>query len=137
MTEVTDKYGKRVTRPDGVLQDGDSIRVRMNMMDAANPGLVAAAALADSVRRIEQFDARGHRPGFATQDAGNAGENARDARDARVRDSWRSPPPVLDGTKPAQHAAHVPPTASNAELSAARDQGVADRDRRLESAWKS
>jgi hypothetical protein len=108
-------------------------------MDAQNPALLAAAALADAVRRNEAFDARGHRPGFAatTQDAYASGDAARESRDARLRDAWRNPVPVLDEAKPKQPAAIVPPTASNEQLFAARDQAVADRDRRLESAWKS
>jgi hypothetical protein len=136
--DVIDKHGKRVTRVNGVLQDGDSIRVRMNLMDAANPALAHAAAVADALKRAEAFDARQHRPGFvATQDAYDAGDAAREARDALVRDAWRKPAPVIDEAKPIQPAAIVPPTASKEQLFAAADQAAAERDRRLESAWKS
>ncbi|MBI5320884.1 hypothetical protein [Bradyrhizobium sp.] len=135
--EVIDKYGKRVRR-DGVLQDGDRMTVPMRMMDVANPGLAAAAALADAVKRNEQFDGRQHRPGFAgtTQDVYAAGDAAREARDASIRDAWRNPPPVIDTAKPSEPAALVPVTAPNAQLFAARDQAIADRDRRVQAAWK-
>lgn len=135
--EVIDRYGKRVRR-DGTLQDGDRMTVPMRMMDAQNPALVAAAALADTVRRNEQFDAR-HRPGFATtpQDAYAAGDAAREARDASIRDAWRNPAPVIDTAKPSEPAALVPVTAPNAQLFAARAQAIADRDRRVQAAWKS
>lgn len=135
--EVTDKYGKRVRR-DGVLQDGDRMTVPMRMMDAANPALAAAAALADTVRRNEQFDARGHRPGFVGgSDVYDAADKAREARDAGVRDAWRNPPAVVVEDKTANPAAIVPPTASNEQLFAARDQAVSDRDKRISEAWRS
>lgn len=135
--EVIDKLGRRVTRSNGVLQDGDTYRVPMRLMDAQNPALVAAASLADAVRRNEAFDARGHRPGpVATQDAYAAGDAAREARDALVRDAWRSPPPVIDEAKPNHPAAVVPSTASSEQLLAARDAAVSERDRRIEAAWR-
>ena len=136
MTEVTDKYGKRVTRANGVLQDGDVLRVPMRLMDARDPGLAAAAALADAVRRNEAFDAaRGHRPGFVmpqAQDAYAAGEAARDARDARLRDAYKSPPSVT----PLEKAATIEPTATRADAAAVRDAVIADRDRRTSEAWR-
>src|SRR5690348_14714250 len=94
--EVIDKYGRRVQR-NGIIEDGDMLRVPMRLMDAQDPGLAAAAALADAVKRNEAFDARGHRPGFVvpqSQDAYAASDTARDARDARMRDAWRNPAPV-------------------------------------------
>lgn len=142
--DVIDHYGRVVRRTkvdgNGIVADGEGVRVRMTMMDAANPALAHAAAVADAIKRAEAFDASrgvGHRPGYSTQDAGDAGEKAREARDAKMRDAWRNPAPVLDAAKPQQHAALVPPTASHADLFKARDQAAQDRDRRLESAWKS
>ncbi|MGY4176777.1 hypothetical protein ACVIHH_002068 [Bradyrhizobium sp. USDA 4518] len=55
--EIIDRNGKRVTRGH-IVEDGDVIRVQINMMDAANPALMAAMAAAQSARRIEQFDAK-------------------------------------------------------------------------------
>ncbi|QHO73977.1 hypothetical protein ACH79_16400 [Bradyrhizobium sp. CCBAU 051011] len=109
--------------------------------DAVNGGMSIADAVAKAkgIKRAEQFDARQHRPGFAatTQDAYASGDAAREARDARLRDAWRNPAPMIDNAKPNQPAAIVPPTASHAELFKARDQAAEDRDRRLENAWKS
>jgi hypothetical protein len=133
--EVIDRNGKRVTR-NGILQDDDRLVVKMTMMDAANPALVAAAALADSIKRAEAFDARGHRPGFLqTQDAGNAGETTREQRDKRTCDAWKNPTPVLYTDKARKNAAYVPPTASNEALFAARDQAIIHREERLRDAW--
>jgi hypothetical protein len=139
MIEVTDKLGRRVKRADGILQDGDRLAVPMRIMDSANPALVEAAARAEAVRRVEQFDASrgvGHRPGYATQDAGGAGMAAREARDARLRDSWKNPDPVAVEDRPDEPAALLPPTAPNEQLLAARDAVLAARDRRLEAAWQ-
>jgi hypothetical protein len=135
--EVIDRNGKRVRR-DGVLQDGDTLRVPLRLVDGADPALTAlaaAASLADAVKRNEQFDARGHRPGYATQVASTDGATARDQYHARNRDAWRNPPPVVDQKPNAPDP--VLPTASNEQLFAARDMAVTERDRRLESAWKS
>jgi hypothetical protein len=137
--EVIDRNGRvlRRAKKDEVLKDGEGLRVPLRIMDAMSPGLSDAMALARAVSRSEQFDARGHRPGYATQDAGDAGVTAREARDARMRGAWRNPAPVIDAAKPQQHVALVPPNASHAELFKARDQAAEDRDRRLENAWKS
>lgn len=140
MTEVTDKNGKRVTRPDGVLQDGDRLTVKMTMMDAANPALVHAAAVADAIKRAEAFDAShgvGHRPGYSTHDAGDAGTTARHARDARMRDAWKNPPSVTKNDATAiEQVVVVGPSAPKEQLFAARDQALSNRDRRLEAAWR-
>jgi hypothetical protein len=135
--EVHDRDGKRVRR-DGVLQDGDRMVVKMNMMDGADPALAAlasAAALADAVKRNEAFDARGHRPGYGTHST--ASTSARDQYHARTLDAWRNPPPVIDDTKDhkPEAATTVLPTSPN-ELFAARDKAVSDRDTRLEAAWQ-
>jgi hypothetical protein len=137
--EVTDKLGRRVTRSDGILQDGDRLAVPMRIMDSANPALAEAAARADAARRIEQFDAShgaGHKPGYATQDAGNAGFTAREAYRDRLNDAWKNPAPVTVEDKADKPAAVVPPTASNEQLVAARDAIVAARDKRTEAAWQ-
>jgi hypothetical protein len=134
--DVIDKDGKRVRR-NGMLEDGDRIRVPMTLMDAQNPALVAAAALAGSVRRAEQFDMRLHpqTPRYGTTDA--ASHTAREARDARVRDAWKNPPSVTKNDASAlEQVAVVGPNASDAQLFAARDQAIANRDRRLETAWQ-
>lgn len=139
MTEVTDKLGRRVTRADGILQDGDRLAVPIRMMDSANPALAEAAARAEAAKRIEQFDAShgaGHKPGYATQDAGVTGFTAREARDANMRDAWKNPPAVLVEDKADKPAAVVPPTASNEQMVAARDQAIANRDKRTEAAWQ-
>jgi hypothetical protein len=139
MTEVTDKLGRRVTRADGILQDGDRLAVPIRMMDSANPALAEAAARAEAAKRIEQFDAShgaGHKPGYSTQDAGVAGFTAREERDAKTRDAWKNPPAVLVEDKADESAAVVSPTASNEQLLAARDQAIANRDKRTEAAWQ-
>lgn len=134
MIEVTDKYGKRVTRPNGILQDGDRLNVKMTMMDATNPALMAAAALAGSIRRAEQFDMRHHpqTPRYGTTDA--ASVNAREARDTRMRDAWKNPP--RNDATAIEQVAVVGPSAPDEQLFAARDQAIANRDRRLEAAWQ-
>lgn len=114
--------------------------VRMNMMDAANSALEAAAALADSIKRNEQFDARGHRPGFVLDRASDA-DTAREQRDARLRDSWKTPPAAITedvALMPVEKAAIVDPTGTNnAELRKAADAVIANRDRRISEAWRS
>lgn len=142
--EIIDRNGKRVTRGNGVLQDGDKLVTRMQFMDAADPRLVAAAALADSVRRNEQFDARGHRPGYATQshDAATttAIDKALDDRNTRLTNAWKTPPSataVDSAITASEKVAVVGPTADNATLFAARDKVVADRDKRTSEAWRS
>lgn len=140
MIEVTDKAGRRVTRADGVLQDGDRIVVPMPMMDSANPALAEAMARAEAAKRVEQFDASrgvGHKPGYSTQDAGDAGFTAREARDARVRDAWKNPPSVTTNNATAiEQVAVVGSAATNEQLFAARDQAIAARDKRTEAAWQ-
>lgn len=137
--EVIDRNGKRARR-NGILEDGDSLVVKMTMMDAANPALVAGAALAAAVKRNEQFDARGHRPGFGTHDASADGGTARDQYHARNRDAWRNPPPLLDETKdhkPEAPAAVRPTGSNNAELRKAADAVIANRDKRMSEAWRN
>ncbi len=136
--EVIDRNGKRVRR-DGILEDGDRMVVKMSMMDAANPALVAAAALADSVRRNEEFDARGHRPGFVLDRPSDA-DAAREQYHARTRDAFKAPPATTlgdtAGTSP-EKAAILEPHAPNEVLFAARDKAVADRDKRTSEAWRN
>jgi hypothetical protein len=142
--EVIDRNGKKVTRGD-ILQDGDRMIVRMNMMDGADPAIAAlasAAALADSVRRLEQFDARNHRPGFATRDAATSTtiEKALADRDARLNDAWKNPPSVTvedSAITAIEKVAVVGPSAGNDALFAARDRVISDRDKRTAEAWKA
>jgi hypothetical protein len=159
-SEVIDRNGTRVIR-NGVLQDGDRLVVKMTMMDAANTTLAVtqqlephqrdtyieavangtpiadALARAKAIKRVEQFDARGHRPGFATRDAALSTtlEQLRDERDRRTCDAWRNPPAVLDEDKARKHAAPVAPTAPNEQLFAARDMQHRLRDERIRTAW--
>lgn len=140
--EIIDRYGKRVTRSNGVLQDGDFLRVKLTMLDASDPRLVAAAMLADAVKRNEQFDARNHRPGYATRDAASTAsvEKVLADRDARLTDAWKTPPSVLvagSDITPVEKVAIVGPAAGNEALFAARDKVISDRDRRTEEAWKA
>ena len=81
-------------RLDGILQDGDTLRVPLRLMDAGNPALAQAAASADAIRRAEQFDMAQHPQSnrYGTRD--QAAENAREARDARMRDVWKHSPSV-------------------------------------------
>lgn len=135
--EVIDRSGKRVRR-DGILQDGDRVVVQMTMMDAANPALVAAAALADSIRRNELFDnARGHRPGFVARDAATSTtiEKALDDRDKRLNDAWKTP--TATEATAIETAAVLQADAPTETLFAARDQAVANRDKRTSEAWRN
>lgn len=139
MIEVTDKLGRRVKRPDGMLQDGDRIAVPMRIMDSANLALIEAAARADAAKRIEAFDKShgvGYKPGYSTQDAGNAGFTAREAYRDRLHDAWKNPPALVVEDKAVKPATVVPPTAPKEQLAAARDAVVAARDKRLEAAWQ-
>ncbi|MGY2849313.1 hypothetical protein ACVIWU_000803 [Bradyrhizobium sp. USDA 4509] len=56
--EIIDRNGRTVRRPNDILQDGDSIRTHMKLMDHGDPTLMAAMTAAQSARRIEQFDAK-------------------------------------------------------------------------------
>ncbi|WP_050627367.1 hypothetical protein [Bradyrhizobium viridifuturi] len=129
--DVIDKRGVRVRRH-GILQDGDRTTIRMTLMDNGDPALMAAIAEAQAARRIEQFDAlhAGHRPSVAVMtDAATAErERLRDARNAKLSNAWRNPPPVVDQVTP--H--HAPPT----KTTLTHDELIAARDRRLEAAWK-
>jgi hypothetical protein len=138
-TEVIDKLGRKVMRPNGVLQDGDRMSVSIRMMDS-NPDLLHAANLADQARRNEAFDARGvqHRPGFAMSDVYDSADKARVARDQRLQDRWKTAPHVATMTieKQDHKPAIIEPTAPLAELQAAREHAVSSRDKRLENAWR-
>lgn len=159
---VTDKNGQRVTRPNGVLEDGDTIRVPMSFMDAQNPDLVTAAALAGSVRRDVTTLApqsaqekarldRIKRTGEAWQQPPKIGElikTARkdtdltnltpsEARAARTCDAWKKPTSVTDATATAkEQVAIVGASAPLEQLHAAREAAVTARDRRTANAWR-
>ena len=137
--QIIDRNGNRVTR-NGVLADGDRLVVPLRLMDAADPALVAAAALADAVKRNEQFDAlRGHRPGFIAHDAPTSAtiDKALTDRDARLTNAWRQPAVEDTTIKAPLNAPTIDPSAGKDALFAARDQAVAARDQRTEQAWKS
>lgn len=139
--EVIDRTGQKVKRS-GVLQDGDKLVVRMQMMDASNTGLAAAAALADAVRRNEQFDARNHKPGYASRDAASTAsvEKVLANRDAALTNAWRQPPSVTDAASDVtaiEKVALVGPSAGNEALFAARDQIIAQRDFKTSEAWRA
>ncbi len=160
---VTDKYGRRVRRnKDDVVKDGELLRVPMVMMDeqartmrdaaaqlenhqlsafadAVNGGmsLADAVAKAKGIRRVEQFDMKQHPQAarYGTRD--EASEAARQKRDARVCDAWKNPPSVTKGdATPLEQVQLVGPSAPTEQLLAARDQAVANRDKRLENAWQ-
>ena len=141
--EVYDRYGKRIENHDGILKDGQFIRARMNLMDAANSTIAAGAALMDAVKRNEVFDARGHQPGcLTTRDAATTANihQALDDRDARLTNAWKQPPAVVaaDTTiKPADKDRTIDPSAGTPALLTARDRILAERDRRVEDAWKN
>jgi hypothetical protein len=135
--------GHRKKGDASIVKDGEGVRVRMNMMDGADPALSAlltAAALADSVKRNEQFDARGHRPGYVIDRPADA-DTARDQYHARTRDAWKTPPSatVEDTTlTPIEKVAVLGPQGTtDAERRAAADRVIADRDKRISEAWKS
>jgi hypothetical protein len=138
--DVIDKHGKRVRRS-GILEDGDRVRVPMTMMDAENPALADAMALARSIARNEQFDARAYQPnyrgGVFDQAEQAKRDSVRDAYIARTGDAWKKPPSVTQGDATAlEQVAIVGPSAPVAQLQAARDQAISNRDKRLEAAWQ-
>jgi hypothetical protein len=119
-TEVYDAAGNPITGT--IMPDGGRVFVRMTMMDAAPADLPDAArrSLADS-----NADTARHAPGgIALSDADrDTREKLLDARDKRVADAWRNPPPEdQPGAQPA-------PTAD-------AEARYAARDARLEQAWK-
>lgn len=129
--EVYDKLGNRVTRHNGVLQDGDRLRVTMNMMDAQKPALVAAAALADTVRRNELFDSlKGHpqanrygQRDVTTLAALSEADKARIERNKKMGEAWKQEQPLAPSIK----VAGRDETLSPAE----------QRDARLRDQWKT
>jgi hypothetical protein len=136
---VIDKQGNRVVRANGILQDGDHMRVIGIHDNKPNidPRLEQAMRDAVDVRRLEQFDARHHRPGPFIADRMPAAdrlnhinaltdaEKARDARTARMNAAWKAPPPIVD-----QEFEPRPPART-------ADEHPADaRDRRTEAAWQ-
>jgi len=102
------------------LKDGQAITVRMNLMDSALDAVQRAIIAA------QQSETR-HVPGsLPMTDADRTSrEKLYEARDKRLTDAWKSPPPL----DPAQAKTAIVP-ATSAERYAARDA-------RLENAWKS
>lgn len=135
---VTDKYGNRVTRANGVLQDGDRMTVKINMMDGIDPTLAKAAAAAEAARRVEAFDAGLHPQAARYGKTADSSHDARERRDARMIDAWKNPPSVAKGDATALETVKVVgPSAPVEQLIAARDQAHANRDKRLERAWQA
>lgn len=108
------------TTDDEVIKDGQTVTVRMNLMDSALDTVQRAIIAAQQSNTL-------HAPGsLATTDA----ERDRRAklyedRDKRLTDAWKNPP-SLD---PGQTVRTITP-ASSADRYAARDA-------RLEQAWRS
>jgi hypothetical protein len=72
---------------DGVLKDGQMLRVQHMMMDASK------VAVADTLTQ-KAFDAANHMPrsGTLTEDQRNAAIERQKAYDKRVSDAWKNPP---------------------------------------------
>jgi hypothetical protein len=135
----------RQTRDDDILRDGQTFRVPMTAMDAANrralversQGLPRAL---DSVLRFADgsTDLVGHRPGFIVSD--DAERIRRDAWEQSRRemcDAWRTPPNAGAPPPRIADAAHDPTKPISMQdswriRSAAYEQSVAD----LCNAWK-
>lgn len=135
---IIDRFGNEVETNDDnyMLKDGERIRVPLRLMDN-DPGLAKAMAEAQAIRRVETFDMSQHPQSsrYGTTDA--KAETAREARDKRMADAWKNPPSVTKGDATAiEQVAIVGPSAPVEQLQAARDQVVANRDKRLEAAWR-
>lgn len=143
--EVIDRNGNRVVRHNGILQDGDSMRVPVKLMDNApprDPRLAAAIAEANAAKRMEAFDARHHRPGYGITDAKAAqtSDQLRAQRDARMNAAWKTPaqPPIdpQDWTQTMQHRPPAPAPTRTDGTPPSHDALIEARDRRLEEAYK-
>lgn len=117
--------GKKVAR------DGTIVRVMpMTMMDEQSDELHRAVAAAAQQRRNEKFSAQVK--GYQMSDDANhdADLKARvdryEARDKRLSDAWKKPPPVV-----------MPQQQDNKPLSTlTSDERQAAKDKRLENAWR-
>jgi hypothetical protein len=80
---------------DGVLRDGQSLRVPMTMMDGLDP---IQRSVRDASTHRPGFRAADHRPGFRTLTDTGAADHAREQAyidaDRALCDAWRTPPPV-------------------------------------------
>ncbi|MBR1120870.1 hypothetical protein JQ628_05020 [Bradyrhizobium lablabi] len=166
-------------RNDDVLADGQVLRVPMILMDtvvsdaqvramhdaaaqlenhqlsafadAVNGGasFADAVAKAKALKRIEQFDARGHRPGFVFDHSPELSA-ARDQYHARTHDRWKASPEqssltadekaalgVASGANDHKPHTVIAPNGSNyGDVRAAADRVIENRDKRLEAAWQ-
>lgn len=113
------------TDDDGVIKDGQTVRVRMNMMDSALDTVQRAIIAAQSV--ADTSSTAGYRPGsLPLTDTDRASREERySRRDQKLRDAYKNAPPL----EPSQAKTAIVP-ATSAERYAARDA-------RLENAWKS
>jgi hypothetical protein len=116
--------GKKVAR------DGTILRVDPFMMDGMSDDLQRAIAAAAQQRRNEKFSAQVK--GYQMSDNANhdADLKARvdryEARDKRLSDAWKKPPPVV-----------MPQQQDNKPLSTlTSDERQAAKDKRLENAWR-
>jgi hypothetical protein len=142
---------------DNIVKDGQAIRVRMTMVDAA-----VQQELADKFSP-KPFVADHHRPhyGFVTDEQKKAAHDRHAARDKKLSDAWKTPEPIYAGANFPQggHGHVVPeragvtmctghPDVGNAPGSAANVVGAAELDAlqqanqrrynaRIEAAWKS
>ena len=82
-TQTEDEYD--------VARDGETVTVRMHMMDGLQHAVAGSAAI---------FDATGHRPGYAQ--LSDADRERRDAlyrdHDAKLSERWRTSPPTTSAT---------------------------------------
>lgn len=98
---------------DGVLKDGQFIRVRLNMMDAEQ------AAIADAVKPAP-FVADHHRPNSAvlTDAERQAAHDRQKAADKALSDAWKNPEPIYAGANfPQGGSGHVTPQTSRQSMS--------------------
>lgn len=103
---VFDKFGKRVHRTGGILEDGDRVQVPVSLMDYNRGPFVSL------------LDAEPDAPPTDEQLA-----DLRDARDARIRDAWKTPSSDTE-IKP------------HSETTKSTEQLLDERDRRVSDMWK-
>jgi len=111
-----------------VLEDGESIVVRMHMMDSVQRAVAARTTVVDTV---------GHRPGNLALTDADADRQRRallvDAYDRRVGDAWKNPTAVLvaatNDKAPRQRAPS--PAADREAMYSIYDRAVSERWRAL------
>lgn len=110
-----------------VLKDGRAVRVQISMMDAMSDELQRAMDAAAQQHRNENFTMRAK--GFIPMtDADRDARAARyQARDKRVSEAWKNPPPAIPEQRK-QNSKPAPTLTS--------DERQAAKDKRLENRWK-